>query len=320
MVTEKIYITASISAAGIHMLHDKNFQVEIGEQDSTSLLNKINEHATDARALVSLLSDQIDKEVINSIPNLKIIANYAVGYNNIDLSVAKKRGIIVTNTPDVLTAATADLTWALILSVSKRIPESERFMRDRKFTGWQPKLFLGGDVTGKTLGIIGSGRIGQAVAKRAKGFDMQILYHTRSQNNTFEKETSAAFVSLETLLQKSDFISIHCPLTEDTYHLLHSENMKKIKQGAYLINTARGPVIDERAMIEALHNGTLAGAGLDVYEFEPQLSEELLNMKQVVLLPHIGSATVETRNEMSRICARNIIAVLENKPALTPVF
>jgi len=258
--------------------------------------------------------------MINAAPRLKIIANYAVGYNNIDLQAARDKGIVVTNTPDVLTAATADLTWALILAVSKRIPESERYLRQGQFFGWRPKLMLGGDVSGKTIGIVGAGRIGQAVARRAVGFDMQVLYHSRNQNIDFETSTPAKYVELDQLLQESDFISLHCPLSEETHYLINAQNISLMKKGAYLINTARGPVVDEAALISALESGHLAGAGFDVYEQEPVVPQSLLELDNVVLLPHIGSATYETRDEMARICALNIIEVLEGRPALTPVI
>ena len=320
MAIKKIFISSSIPEAGIKMLRERGYMVDMYEGSAPTPKAIIKERVSEADALIPLLSDPVDEEIIESAPNLKIIANYAVGYNNINLEAARKRGIIVSNTPDILTPATADLTWALILSVSKRIPEADRFMRAGRFKGWGPKLLLGGDVTGKALGIIGAGRIGRAVAKRATGFDMRVVYYSRSRNEKIEQETGASLLPLNALLKEADFISIHCPLTEETRHLLNTERMKQIKKGAYLINTARGPVVEEAALIEALQSGRLAGAGLDVYEFEPRVSKGLLEMEQVVLLPHIGSGTTETREEMSRICARNIIEVLEGRKAVTPVF
>ncbi len=320
MGTQKIFISANIPEAGIKMLREKGYTVAIYDGSAPITKAAIKKQLVDADALIPLLSDTIDEEIIEAAPKLKIIANYAVGYNNINLGAARKRGIIVSNTPDILTPATADLTWALLLSVSKRIPEADRFMRAGRFTGWGPKLMLGGDVTGKTLGIIGAGRIGRAVAKRAAGFDMRVVYFSRSRNEEIEQNSDAFFMPLNTLLEEADFISIHCPLTEETHHLINEDRMKQIKKGAYLINTARGPVVDEAALIEALKSGRLAGAGLDVYEFEPKVSAALLEMEQVVLLPHIGSGTTETRAEMSRICARNIIEVFEGRKAVTPVF
>lgn len=319
MAQKKIFITASIPEAGIELLHEKKYLVDVYTEVSHPSKEIIIRRLKEAHAMISLLSDTIDKEIIRQAPHLKIIANYAVGYNNIDLEAAAEQKIIVTNTPDMLTPATADLTWALILAVSKRIVESDCFMREGKFRGWQPKLFLGDDVSGRSLGIIGAGRIGQAVAERARGFNMAVYYYSKSRKPDFEKRMGAEFLALDQLLRQSDFISVHCPLTDKTHHLLNSGNMHQIKKGAFLINTARGPVVEEKAMIAVLQNGRLAGAGLDVYEFEPQISDELMAMKNVILLPHIGSGTVETRNEMSRICARNIIEVFNDRKPLTPV-
>ncbi len=320
MAIKKIFIFSPIPDAGIKMLQEKGYSVDIYDGPLPIPKTVIKERSAEADALIPLLSDGIDDEIITTASKLKIIANYAVGYNNIDIRAARKKGVVVSNTPDILTPATADLTWALILAVSKRIPEADRFVRAGQFKGWGAKLLLGGDVAGKTLGIIGAGRIGRAVAKRAAGFDMPVVYFSRSRNKEFERETDATFKTLNTLLKEADFISIHCPLTEETHHLLNAKRMKQIKTGAYLINTARGSIVEETALIEALQSGRLAGAGLDVYEFEPQVPEELMHMERVVLLPHIGSGTTETRQEMSRICARNIIEVLEGRKAVTPVF
>lgn len=315
----KVFITRKIPSAGIELLHEKGYDVDVHVKDSPPdekiFINKLKH----IDALIPLLSDKIDKRLIDQAPNLKVIANYAAGYNNIDVKYARSKKIEVTNTPDVLTSATADLTWALILSISKRVVEGDRFMREEKFKGWAPLLMLGGDVTGKTLGIIGAGRIGRAVARRAKGFDMTVLYASSERIAAFEDETDSSMVDLEKLLSSSDYISIHCPLTEDTHHLINAGNINQLKQGAYLINTARGPVVEEKALAEALVNGRLSGAGLDVYEFEPQVTKELLALKNVVLLPHVGSATLETRGEMARIAARNVIAVLEHGKPLNPV-
>lgn len=315
----KVFITRKIPSAGIELLHEKGYDVDVHVKDSPPdekiFINKLKH----IDALITLLSDKIDKRLIDQAPNLKVIANYAAGYNNIDVKYARSKKVEVTNTPDVLTSATADLAWALILSISKRVVEGDRFLRDGKFKGWAPLLMLGGEVTGKTLGIIGAGRIGQAVARRAKGFDMTVLYASLRRIAAFEDETDSSMVDLEELLSRSDYISIHCPLTEDTHHLINAGNINQIKQGAYLINTARGPVVEEKALADALVNGRLSGAGLDVYEFEPQVTKELLALKNVVLLPHVGSATLETRSEMARIAARNVIAVLEHGKPPNPV-
>lgn len=316
----QIYCTAKIPDAGPDLLRERGLNVQIYDKDTAAPPSEIAAGLKNADALICLLSDSIDANIIHSAPRLKIIANYAAGYNNIDLSAAQEKGIIVTNTPDVLTAATADLTWALILAVSKRISESEQYLRQGYFKGWRPKLMLGGDVSGKTIGIVGAGRIGQAVARRAVGFDMRVLYHSRKQNTEFEASQNVEYLSLNELLAESDFISLHCPLSPETHHLINAQNISLIKKSAYLINTARGPVVDEQALIATLKSGQLAGAGFDVYEHEPMVPQSLLELDNVVLLPHIGSATHETRDEMARICARNIIEVLEGRPALTPVI
>ncbi|MCX7716173.1 MAG: D-glycerate dehydrogenase, partial [Endomicrobia bacterium] len=247
--------------------------------------------------------------------NLKIIANYAVGFNNIDVKEATSRKIPVTNTPGVLTETTADLAFALLMSVARRIVESDRFLREGKFKGWAPMLFLGNDIYGKTIGIIGFGRIGQAVAKRALGFDMKVLYYdTNRVKPEIEKKYSAIYKSLSELLKESDFISIHVPLTQETYHLISDKEFDLMKPTSYLINTSRGPVVDEKALVRALKNKKIAGAALDVFENEPEVEAELIDMPNTVLVPHIGSATIETRTKMALMAAENIIAVLvENK-------
>lgn len=315
----RVFITRRIPDAGIALLEDRGYAVEIYEKDQSVPQELLAKRVATCDGLISLLSDRIDQSIIDRAGALKIIANYAAGYNNIDVAHARSKGIEVTNTPDILTPATADLTWALILAVSKRIVESDAFLRAGKFAGWGPLLMLGAEITGKTLGIIGAGRIGQAVGRRAKGFDMQLLYYSRKRGKRFEGETGARFLQLEALLKESDFITFHCPLTEDTYHLLNRERMKLLKSTAFVINTSRGAVIEEEALIEALAAGRIAGAGLDVFEKEPQVPERLIQLKNVVLLPHIGSATLETRSEMARIAAKNVISVLENNKALNPV-
>ena len=320
MKVPKVVVTAPIPKTGISLLQEQGYDIDLHDSNRPLSTDELKAKIQDADALIPLLSDSITENVLAHARYLRVIANYAVGFNNIDLESAQKRGIVVTNTPDVLTAATADLTWALIMAVSKRIVEADRFVREGRFTGWQPQLMLGGDVTGKTLGIIGAGRIGRAVARRAAGFDMKVRYVSPHRKREWEEETGALYGSLDDVLTKSDFISLHCPLNDSTYHLLNARRIAQIRPGAYLINTARGALVDEQAMIRALQTGQLAGAGLDVYEFEPEIPRKLKQLDNVVLLPHIGSATTQTRDEMARICAQNVIAVLEGKPALTPVF
>lgn len=275
-------------------------------------LEKIEEYD----GIIILLSHKITKNVIEKGKKLKIISNYAVGYDNIDVENAKKRGIIVTNTPDVLTEATANLTWALILSLTRRIVESDKFTRSAKFEGWKPDLFLGIDLKGKTLGILGMGRIGQSVSKKAKAFSMKVLYWDKEEKKTGR---NFKFCKLEEILRLSDILSIHLPLAKDTYHLLNKERFNLLKKDCFIINTSRGEVIDEEALIEALKEKKIKGAGLDVYEKEPNINKKLFKFKNVVLTPHIGSATIETRIKMADLAILNVLNVLNGKKPLTEI-
>lgn len=268
-----------------------------------------------ADAAIVTLGDRIDAETIQAATKLKILANYAVGYNNIDLAAARQRGLIVTNTPDVLTDATADLTWALILVTARRIVEGDALVRSGQWTGWSPTQLLGAEVSGKTLGIIGMGRIGQAVAQRAMGFRMAVRYHSRHEMAAASLSSGWESRSLQDLLGEADIITIHVPLTPATRHLIGARELAWMKPTAFLINTARGPIVDENALVEALRRGTIAGAGLDVYEQEPALHPSLSQLKQVVLLPHLGSATLHARVQMGLVCVKNVHAVLEGLPA-----
>ncbi len=301
----------------VHKKLREKFELEIGAEGKEEIMGKIREKD----GLLSFLRDPIDKDVINAGKNLKIIANYAVGYDNIDVKSAKSRGIYVTNTPELLTDATADLTWALILAVARRIIEADKFVREGEFKGWGAKLFLGIELKGKKLGIIGLGRIGKAVAKRAKGFGMELLYYKRNRlSHKEETELGVRFMDLEELLSVSDIISVHTPLTPETGNLINRERVYKIKEGAIFINTARGNIVDEDALIERLKEESLFGAGFDVYRGEPNINPKLLKLKNVVLLPHIGSATTETRLAMAKLAADNIISVLSGRKPLTPVW
>lgn len=316
MSRPKVYVTMRIPQAGLDMLAE-HFDVEVNPEDRLLTQEELIEAVKGKDAVVTLLSDTVNAEVMDAAPMLKAIHNYAVGFNNIDVAAATERGICVTNTPGVLTDATADLAFALILATARRVVESDKFMRAGKFTGWKPMLFLGTDVHHKTLGIIGFGRIGQAVAERAAGFKMRVLYtgHHR-QPEEVEKRCRAEFVSMETLLAESDFISLHVPLTSETRHMIGEPQFNMMKKSAILINTARGPVVDEKALVKALKSGRIAGAGLDVYEREPEYEPELAEMDNVVMLPHIGTAAVETRTKMSVMVAEDAIAVLRGeKPA-----
>lgn len=263
-------------------------------------------------AVLCMLHDPIDAAVLKAAEGCRVIANMAVGYNNIDVAEATQRGILVTNTPGVLTEATADLTWALILAVPRRVAEGDRVMRAGTFPGWGPNYMLGGDVTGRTLGLVGPGRIALAVAERALGFRMSLLYAGRRESPGLDA-LGAKRVELDRLLAEADFVSLHVPLTAETTHLIDARALSLMKPTAYLINTSRGPVVDEAALVDALAERRIAGAGLDVYEREPVMHPGLAGLDNAVLLPHLGSATFETRGRMSRIAAENVIAALQGR-------
>jgi len=265
-------------------------------------------------AAIVTLSDRIDAGTLASTPRLKIIANYAVGYNNIDVEAARQREIVVTNTPDVLTDATADLTWALLLATARRVVEGDHLVRHGQWSGWSPTQLLGAAVAGRSLGIVGMGRIGQAVAHRAAGFRMKVSYWSHRPVESPRAE-AWEFLPLPDLLAGSDIISIHLPLTPDTRHLIGTRELAHMRRSAILINTARGPIVAEAALVDALANGAIAGAGLDVFEDEPRLHPRLASFPQVVLLPHLGSATMAARVEMGMLCVDNIDAVLSGRPA-----
>jgi len=272
-----------------------------------------------ADAVICTLADPITDALLAAAPRLKIVANYAVGYNNVDVAAATRRGIVVTNTPDVLTDATADLTWALILAGARRVVEGDRWTRSGQWPGWAPTQMLGTDVTGKTLGIIGMGRIGQAVAQRAQGFRMPVLYASHRPCSSPPGVSTWIHRPLEEVLTQADFISLHVPLSDTTRHLMGSRELAMMKSTAFLINTSRGPVIDEAALLAALQQGRIAGAGLDVYEREPVITAGLETLPNVVLLPHLGSATQQIRIKMGMLCVENIAAVLGGRPPLNPV-
>jgi len=313
IMEKSVYITRRIPETGINLLKEK-YHVEIYPENRPIPRDLLARKITDCDALVCLLSDRIDDFVLRSAQKLKIVANYAVGYDNIDINSAKKRKIMITNTPGVLTNATAEIAFSLLIVLTRKIVEADKFMREGKFLGWDPMLFLGDELTGKTLGIIGLGRIGQDMSLKCKAFGMKTLYYNRKPvDPEIEKQLSATYTSLENLLQKSDVVSIHAPLTDETHHLINAETIGKMKRGSYLINTSRGNIIDEEALVRGLESGKIKGAGLDVYEFEPEITHKLLGMSNVVLLPHIGSATHETRNRMSEMVAENVIAALEGR-------
>jgi len=314
----KVFVTRAIPEEGLELLR-KYCEVEVSPYDRMLTKEELLEKIKDKDAVITQLTDRVDKDFFEAAKNVKIVANYAVGFDNIDLEEATKRGVYITNTPDVLTNATAELAWALLFAAARRVVEADKFMRAGKFQGWAPMLFLGKGVTGKTLGVIGAGRIGQAFAKMAKGFEMKILYNARTPKPEFEKETGAKYVDLDTLLKESDFVSIHLPLTPETRHLIGERELKLMKNSAILINTGRGPVVDEKALVKALKEKWIYAAGLDVYEREPEFEKELAELDNVVMLPHIGSATEEARRDMSVLVAQNIIDVIEGRVPRTLV-
>ena len=293
----------------------ERFQLVQDPLDALPVPSALREGLCQADAAIVTLGDRIDAETIHAATRLKILANYAVGYNNIDLAATHVRGLIVTNTPDVLTDATADLTWALLLATARRVVEGDALVRSGRWTGWSPTQLLGAEVSGKTLGIIGMGRIGQAVAHRAVGFRMPVRYHTRQPMATSSLPREWEHRSLHDILGEADVVTVHVPLTPATHHLISARELTWMRPTSFFINTARGPIVDERALVDALKTGIIAGAGLDVYEQEPAIHSELAQLKQVVLLPHLGSATVRARVQMGLVCLENIHAVLDGRPA-----
>lgn len=309
-----LYVSRLLPEPVMEMIRERFALVE-EPSDEIPVPSAIQAGLCRAEAAIVTLADKIDADTIATASNLKILANYAVGFNNIDLEAATRRGLVVTNTPDVLTDATADLTWALILATARRLIEGDQLVRSGHWKGWSPTQLLGTAVAGSTLGIIGMGRIGQAVAQRATGFRMKVLYYSRRLvpappgTVTWERKT------LPCLLREADFVTVHVPLTRDTHNLIGARELAQMRRTAILINTARGPIVDEEALAAALRNGEIAGAGLDVFNQEPILHPDLPGLKQVLLLPHIGSATLNTRVDMGLICLNNIEAVLEGRPA-----
>lgn len=320
----RIFLTRPIPDQGVHMLKKrKTIDLDMYEHDKVIPRSILLKRVKGIDILISILTDKIDAEIMDAAgPSLKMIANYAVGYDNIDLEAAKKRNIVVTNTPSVeISETVAEHSAALILGIAHRLAETDRFARAGKYKSWGPQLLLGTDVYGKTLGIVGAGRIGSALAKRmVSGFGMHLLYHNRSANPELEQTYGAERVSLKQLLKRSDFVSLHVPLVPSTRRMISTAELKLMKKTAFLINTARGPVVHELALLKALKKGEIAGAALDVYECEPLIdcnpkdTLELRKMENVLLTPHTASATVEARQAMSRTVAENILAFLDRKP------
>jgi glyoxylate reductase len=313
-MTQTIYFGAQLPGRPEAALEGQpQFELIVPSQETVSQ-QTLAAAAPEADALITLLSHTIDDTLLAKCPRLKIVSNYAVGFNNIDIEAATRRGVVVTNTPDVLTETTADLAWALLMAAARRIPEADRFMRADRFKGWKPSLLLGHDVHEKILGVIGFGRIGQAVARRALGFRMRVLYFDPHVGDiSLEGGPWVEEVGLSPLLEKADFISIHCPLNASTRHLIGPQEFKKMKSTAVLINSARGPIIDEAALVEALQQRQIAAAGLDVYEREPVMHPGLAALENVVLAPHIGSGSNETRIEMARMAVAAVADRLAGK-------
>jgi glyoxylate reductase len=297
----RVLITQIIDSAGIAQLKAAGLEVDVWSESTPMPREQMLTRLAGCAGLLSMLNDRVDGAVMDAGP-LRVVANHAVGVDNIDLAAAGERGVTVTNTPGVLTDATADLTFALLLAVARRLPEAEAYLRGGRFRGWQPTLLRGMDLRGATLGIVGLGRIGKAVAHRARAFGMELIHSSRSGG-----------VSLDELLSRSDVVSLHCPLTPKTRHLIDASALRRMKRTAILINTARGPVVDEAALAQALNQGWIAGAGLDVFEAEPEVNPALLRCPNAILLPHLGSATYGTRERMGQMVAADIIAVLHGQ-------
>jgi glyoxylate reductase len=309
----KVLVCGNLPVHVLKRLQDV-FEVEGNDEDLPVQRERLLASVRDKDGLMSMITDTVDEELLAQAPRLKMIANMAVGYNNVDVKAATGRGVPVTNTPGVLTETTADLAFTLILSVARRVAEGDRMVREGRFQFWAPFLFLGTEVTGKTLGIIGMGRIGKAVARRASGFAMRVLYYNQNRvSPSEEKEFHAEYADMKTLLASADFVSLHVPLNEKTRHLIGSAELALMKPAAFLINTSRGPVVDESALVSALKSGVIAGAGLDVYENEPALAPGLAELTNTVLLPHVGSATLETRTKMAMMATDNLIAGLTGR-------
>ena len=293
---------------------DAHFEVDYWTQPGGIPRAELLKRAADCEALVCVITERVDEELLAAAPKLRIVATVSVGYDHIDVAACTRRGVAVTNTPGVLDDTTADLAWALLMAVARRIAEGDAWVRSGTWNGWDLDQLVGGDVHEKTLGIIGFGRIGQRMARRALGFDMRVLYASRRRALAeVEKELSAESVPLDRLLAESDFVSLHVPLLPETRHLINGASFSKMKRTAYLVNTTRGPVVDEAALVEALKAGQIAGAGLDVYEHEPKVHPELLPLKNVVLTPHVGSASVETRTKMAVMAAENVAALFSGR-------
>jgi len=314
MEKTRIFITRKIHESGINLLKQAGYEVIVYQKNKVIPKKELYAAAKNADALLCLLTDKIDKEFLDANTHLKVIANYAVGFDNVDISYATQKKILITNTPGVLTEAVAEHTFALMFTITRKIVEADSYLRKGKYKSFEPLGFLGPELKGKILGIIGTGRIGYSVAVRAvKGLGMKLIYNDVQRNESLERDASGEFATVDELLKKSDIISIHVPLLPETRHLINAKKLKLMKKTAYLINTARGPIVDEKALVSSLQKKQIAGAALDVYEFEPKLSAGLAKLSNVVITPHIASATIEARSAMSNLAAQGIIDVLNGK-------
>lgn len=312
----KVFVTRQIPEAGINLLKEKGYEVVVFPEDRPITRDELKESVKGVDAILALLTEKIDAEILEAAgPQLKIVANYAVGFDNLKIDDFKAKNIYASNTPDVLTNTVAEHAFGLMLTIAQRIVEADKFLRAGKYHGWEPMMMLGNDLYKKTLGVLGLGRIGSRVAHHGvKGFDMDVIYYDVKRNEEFEKEYGARFMATpEELLKEADFVSVHVPLLPTTKHLIDADRLKMMKPTAYLVNTSRGPVIDEAALVDALKNKVIKGAALDVFENEPNLAPGLADLDNVVITPHIASATVETRAAMSEVAAKNIIAALEGQ-------
>jgi glyoxylate reductase len=308
-----VFVTRKIPREGTDKLAQNGCLVHINPHDRGLTKGELISQIGKYDGVLSQLTDTVDNDILEAAIQTRVISNVAVGYNNIDVKNATRLGILITNTPGVLTSATADLAWALLFAAARRVVEGDAYTREGRFKSWDINLFLGAEITGKTLGVIGAGRIGTAVAMRSVGFGMRVLYYSNHRNEILEKILHARRKNLDVLLKESDFVSLHVPLLPETEHLIGSRELGMMKKTAFLINTSRGPVVDENALVQALRDKTIAGAGLDVYEREPMLEPGLTELDNVVLLPHLGSATLETRARMAVLAAENLIAGLKGK-------
>jgi glyoxylate reductase len=311
----KIFATRKIPGDALEQLKSQGHEVVVSEFDRPLTQEELVERVKGADAILTLLTDRVDGDLMDACgPQLKIVSNYAVGFDNVDIKAATDRGVVVTNTlSDAVNEAVAEHTWALILSLSRRIVEADEATRRGGYKGWEPDIFIGVSLIGKTLGIVGLGRIGSMVARRAKGYKMTVFYNKHEPDKKAEADLGVTFASLDELLAKSDFVTLHVPLTEETRHMMSKDTFAKMKKGSFLINTARGPVVDEHDLVEALKSGRLRGAALDVFDDEPHINPELIGMENVVLTPHIASATYEAREQMGKQAGQAITAVFEGE-------